>query len=51
MSAKMNLKMSAKMTTLDGVNDPIINPSYISFLIGLKFSYKSVPKSFLLDKN
>ena len=29
----------------------IINPSYIPFLIGLKISFKSIPKSFLLDKN
>ena len=29
----------------------IINLSYILFLINLKISYKSIPKSFLLDKN
>ena len=43
--------MRAKITTLGGVNDPIINLSYIPFLIGLKFSYKLVLKSFLLNKN
>ena len=29
----------------------IINLGYIPFLISLKISYKSVPKSSLLDKN
>ena len=29
----------------------VTNPSYISFLIGLKISYELVPKSTLLDKN
>ena len=29
----------------------VSNPSYISFLIGLKISYKLVPKLTLSDKN
>ena len=29
----------------------VVNCNYISFLIGLKISYKLVPKSTLLDKN
>ena len=29
----------------------VTNPSYIPFLIGLKITYKLVPKLTLLDKN